>query len=616
MSTKAKHDLASLYPQEQRGANVIAYLWARTIVCEGPQCGAKIPLIRALDLDKRTGMKLAIATHGKNVGIKITDKQSATEPTIRGGSATCPVCGFVTGAKRVRSQLSTQRGGANDALCLCIVVSRATGLEFQPSGIRHQEILGDLAKSFRDKGQYSIGDVIIVPPVGAVNPVRPAPNTRGVSAVTSIGISTFSDLFSARQLVAIGYLARLVERAYEGICKQSGKDIAKAAATCLACAVDRLADYNSSLCTWVSSGCFIGHAYTKQALSNVWDFAEVYPFSAATGSFQGAVEWIVRVLKANVESTPAGATVVQSDARDLPLPADSVDVFFTDPPYYAEIPYGDIGDFFYVWLRKSLGGVEPDLLNNVLVDRTRELIVTQSCQGIVKDSAYFEGGITECCIRLREVAKPSSVGVIVFANSKTHAWEAMLAAILEGGFQIVGSWPIDTEMPTRTRARGAASLQSSIHLVCRPRENLDGSVRTDEIGDWRDVLTELPRRIQEWMPRLAEEGVMGADAIFACLGPALEIFSRYSRVEKASGEVVSLKEYLEQVWAAVAKEALTMIFTGADATGFEEDARLTAMWLWTLKTGDSNDSGKFRRGRRERRGRRNRKKGQGWRFCP
>jgi hypothetical protein len=109
------------------------------------------------------------------------------------------------------------------------------------------------------------------------------------------------------------------------------------------------------------------------------------------------------------------------------------------------------------------------------------------------------------------------------------------------------------------------------------------------MGDWRDVLLDLPRRIHEWMPRLAEEGVVGADAIFACLGPALEIFSRYSRVEKASGDVVTLKEYLEQVWAAVAKEALTMIFTGADATGFEEDARITAMWLWTLKTGNGNE---------------------------
>ena len=110
----------------------------------------------------------------------------------------------------------------------------------------------------------------------------------------------------------------------------------------------------------------------------------------------------------------------------------------------------------------------------------------------------------------------------------------------------------------------------------------------DEIGDWRDVLQELPRRIHEWMPRLAQEGVVGADAIFACLGPALEIFSRYSRVEKPNGDQVTLKEYLEYVWAAVSKEAISMIFAGADTTGFEEDARLTAMWLWTLSPGLSN----------------------------
>jgi len=174
--------------------------------------------------------------------------------------------------------------------------------------------------------------------------------------------------------------------------------------------------------------------------------------------------------------------------------------------------------------------------------------------------------------------------VIVFAHKTTTGWETQLKAMIEAGWIITGSWPIDTERPGRLRANNAAALASSIHLICRPRENPDGSIRTDEIGDWRDVLAALPKRIHEWMPRLAEEGIVGADAIFACLGPALEIFSRYSRVEKASGEVVPLKEYLEYVWAAVAKEALNMIFEGAETTGFEEDARLTAMWLWTLST--------------------------------
>ena len=145
-------------------------------------------------------------------------------------------------------------------------------------------------------------------------------------------------------------------------------------------------------------------------------------------------------------------------------------------------------------------------------------------------------------------------------------------------------------MGTRLRAHDSAALASSVHLVCRPRPDAEAAQsaiqnRQSEIentGDWRDVLAELPGRIHAWMPRLAAEGVVGADAIFACLGPALEIFSRYSRVEKASGDPVTLREYLEHVWAAVSREALALIFEGADTSEFEEDARLTAMWLWTL----------------------------------
>lgn len=167
----------------------------------------------------------------------------------------------------------------------------------------------------------------------------------------------------------------------------------------------------------------------------------------------------------------------------------------------------------------------------------------------------------------------------------------MLQAVISAGWVVVASWPIDTERGTRLRARNSAVLGSSIHLVCRPRENSDRKVPTEQSGDWREVLQELPRRIHEWMPRLAEEGVVGADAIFACIGPALEIFSRYSRVEKASGEQVSLRDYMEYVWAAVAQEALRFVFEGLDASGFEEDARLTAIWLWTLSTGNGISAG-------------------------
>ena len=222
--------------------------------------------------------------------------------------------------------------------------------------------------------------------------------------------------------------------------------------------------------------------------------------------------------------------------------------------------------------------------SEIVVDRPHEL------SNSTHDIAYYERELTKAFAEGRRVVRPDGVGTIVFASKTTASWEAILKAVVDAGWIITGSWPIDTEMEARIAAAGQARLASSVHLVCRPRENPNGSVRTDEIGDWRDVLQALPIRIHEWMPRLAEEGVVGADAIFACLGPALEIFSRYSRVEKASGDIVTLKEYLEHVWAAVSKEALSVIFEGADTEGFEPDARLTAMWLWTLG-GVAKDAG-------------------------
>jgi hypothetical protein len=189
--------------------------------------------------------------------------------------------------------------------------------------------------------------------------------------------------------------------------------------------------------------------------------------------------------------------------------------------------------------------------------------------------------MTHALNEARRIIMADGIMVLVFAHKETAAWEALLSAVVNSGWVITGSWPIDTENARRLRAQGSATLESSIHLVCRPRIV---SETGRHIGDWRDVLRELPERIHEWMPRLAAEGVVGADAIFACLGPALEVFSKYEHVERASGERVGLGAYLEHVWAAVAREALSMVFGNADASGFEPDARVTAMWLWTIST--------------------------------
>jgi putative DNA methylase len=326
-----------------------------------------------------------------------------------------------------------------------------------------------------------------------------------------------------------------------------------------------------------------------QSLPIKWDFAEVAPFASGSGNWEGAVGWVVRVLEEVSAGNSQPGIAEKASATEQPLPDDSAELVFTDPPYYDAVPYADLSDLFYVWLKRSIGPLHPAFFQERTTQKDGEIVqlAERNPKYAFKTRAYFEGLMVKALTESRRVEAPSGLAVIVFAHKETAAWETMLQAVISAGWTAVASWPFDTERAGRLRAMDSAALASSVHLVCRPREYADGSVRVGEVGDWRDVLAELPRRIHDWMPRLAAEGVVGADAIFACLGPALEIFSRYSRVEKSSGEPVLLREYLEQVWAAVSKEALSMIFKDADTAGLEPDARLTAMWLWTLGGGAS-----------------------------
>jgi adenine-specific DNA methylase len=512
------------------------------------------------------------------------NEKEVEKGTSKGGSATCPVTGFTTQANHVKTQLSNQVGGADNARLTSVYIESSQGRRFRMPNLNDLKVFQstknvDLSLSLvQDKQDCQDAKI---------NPIRPYKNTRGLSAVTRIGCNSFADLYNRRQLLC----NRIFHSIVESIDDIPDYEMKRALITILALAANRLASQNSSVSRWDSTRLTIKGAFSKQALAVVWDFAEANPLSNGSSNWQGAIDWIIWFINVTEPISLTGQ-VFQSSATELFLPIDSVSAIITDPPYFAAIPYGDLSDFFYVWLRRSLKKIYPDLLKSVLVDKTEELIVT-NCQktreGKLKDENYFRSGMTDALSKARQIAIPSGIGVVIYAEATTVGWEAILSALIDAGWIVTASWSIDTEMQNRTRANGTASLQSSVHLVCRPRENPDGTLR-EEIGDWRDVLQELPKRIKEWMPRLTEQGVVGADAIFACLGPALEIFSRYSSVEKASGEIVPLREYLEYVWAAISKEALSTIFKDADTSNFEEDARLTAMWLWTLSA-DPSPSG-------------------------
>jgi adenine-specific DNA methylase len=586
---ETRKELTEFYPKDADGSVPIAYLWARTIQCEGPGCGAVIPLMRSMWLSKKGNRTAAvkIITHDADKRIEfeiITNPKpkDVRAGTVRRSACTCPFCNYTTPAENARKQFVSRDGGANDAMLVAVVLLSATGAtHFRKSNSNDYKVF-KRAESVLSRKIQSVQKQSIVPN-------EPLPYLRSIFNVNLLGINEWGKLFNSRQALALVTLVDKTRLAIDKIHFQTNDDkFSVAIGTCLAMAVDRCADYWSSLAVW--AGDFVAHTFGRQALGIIWDYAEVAGFSGGSGNYAGAIEWIYRCLARESASFAYAAHVNLASASEHPLPDDSAQAFITDPPYYDAVPYADLSDFFYVWLKRTIGNYYKDIFDSTLTRKNGEIVQLSERNEMYsyKTREYFENLMKQSMSEGRRILQPEGIGVVVFAHKTTTGWETQLKAMIDAGWTITGSWPIDTERPGRLRANNAAALASSIHLVCRPRENPDGSLRMDDIGDWRDVLAELPKRIHDWMPRLAEEGVVGADAIFACLGPALEVFSRYSRVEKASGEQVTLKEYLEQVWSVVAKEALNMIFEGADTSGFEEDARLTAMWLWTLNAGATN----------------------------
>ncbi len=615
--SEVSKELAPFYPTDKDGALPIAYLWARTILSEAPGQGdipIEVPLMRSMWLTKKHGRRRAlrwvrdsdgkVKTHNLEVVYFVNETPVAKrvrrpvvemfEPTrdsevesgtVAKGSATCPVTGFTTPVASVRSQLKPRTGGSFDSRLMCCVYAFAdrAGKEFRLPNA--QAVAGiELARQRIVENILGRGTDDVEIPTECINPSEP----RRIP-IPLYGMTRWYHLFNPRQLWVLVVFSRCLER----LKKQREVDPAlrEAVLVVLALSISKIADRNSTLCRWISQNEAPGYTFGRQALPMLWDYAESAPLNSG-GGWEGILSDNVDTLREQcVGSNPGTAQRASADERILP--DNSVDLLCTDPPYYYSIPYAHLSDFFYVWLRRLLRSEMPSLLADSETDKKREIVQNlphKEVAAIQRTREDYEKGMNLALTVASAEAKPGAIGVVVFAHTETAAWESLLAALVDAEWCVTGSWPIDTEREARIIAQRQSTLASSVHLVCRPRRTHENGTVT-AVGEWRDVLAAMPKRIHEWMPRLAAEGVVGADAIFACLGPALEVFSRFDRVEKASGDAVSLREYLEHVWAAVSAEALSMIFKDADAAGLEPDARLTAMWLWTLGGGQPHENG-------------------------
>jgi len=604
-------ELADLFPASENQRRPVAYLWARSVRCETPNCGAEIPLVRSFWLSTRKGAKTALraiviksAEGPPTIALEVFQPArdaDVASGTIRLAKAKCLACHTVLPPERLRSQMREQHGGADTifdpagnrlggARLLAVVSERMEGR----GGKLFREPTAEDYRAVRLAQERVIA--LHAGPSG-LNPVPDEPVSQdGTGSVgggyrtRKYGIERFGQFFSARQ--------KFVYASFAGVIAdlQAGDDVLK---ELLALALDKVIDFNCSLSKWRPAHEDIGDLFGRQALPMVWDYVETNVLARTYVGFERAVSHAAKVISFVRASTTNVGNVQVADARYHPLPAEAAEVFFIDPPYYDAVPYADLADFFFVWLKRALPGHpllrDPFMPENRLTPKAGEIVrdeVNHLDGRPKKTHQFYEKEMGAAFAEGLRLLKPDGIGCVVFAHKTTEGWEALLGGMIKGGWIIVGSWPIATEMSSRLRARESAALATSVHLVCRPRP------ANAPVGDWGNVLRELPKRVGDWMERLQSEGIRGADLVFACIGPALEIFSRYSGVETADGREVKLAEYLEKVWEVVGRAALEQVLGTAEAKArngaagaVEEDARLTALFLWTLQSTNGGSTG-------------------------
>lgn len=579
----------------------VAYLWTRTVQCKNPACGGTVPLVRQTWLAKKndsnrfTALKASTRMEQadeKTVKYEVVEATTPNglgfDPTrgSKGGSVACPFCDTVVDNNYVMAEGKSKRLGKQlMAVVFTKLYQRAgkTYLSHQNPALSSLRISDDeiLARINR----MNTEDLLLSKNPGileeTIRQERPSPNARGLSAVTRYGFTRYSDLFTPRQLLSLLTFVVQTKRAYREM-RQLGYDEnrAKAITTYLGMLIDRLADYNSSFCSWHNTREVIGHTFARQALSMVWDFVEINPLGDASGNAKTAIEWITDVIE-TCSDLGQSANVWRGSATQPPFADNFIDAIITDPPYYDNVPYSDLSDFFFVWLKLSIGFLYPQHFSSVLSPKKKEAIMDSGrSQGDVQIAkAFYEETMAKAFIEAARMLKPGGPLVVVYAHKTTIGWATLVDALRTAGFTVTEAWPLDTEMGARIRAIDTASLASSIFLVARRRENSDTGSYENE------VLPELRRIVRERVETLWTQGITGADLVIACVGAGLRAFTRYARVEYANGQEVPADSFLTEVEGAVLEGLLAKIF-GVNQAGVSQVDGITrfyVLWRYTYR---------------------------------
>lgn len=605
----AKDELGKFYPEDnskklvgrnkincKEGWIPVSYIWARTVPCQNPNCGLEIPLIRQYWLARKKNKQIAYRPiidkindtidfeilEGDNLKNAIKKGFDPSEGTVSRANVTCPSCNQVIESKKLRS-ISKQSNMQERLISIVFHHPDQCGKRYRIANAGDLKTFSNAKKELQKKiKNYNNPEEII--------PNEDIPLMSGTFNVPLYGLDKWEKLFNSRQLLSLTTLMENIWESYDKIynevklIKQKNTDInfdndslTKSVLGYLSLLLTREIDFSSSLCVWDSSAEISKHTFGRQALPMTWDYSEVNPFSGSTGSLRAQLRYLLKSLRNFFTNNDIKPSVQQFSATGIPYDDKTFDAIFTDPPYYNSVPYADLSDFFYVWLKRTLNKFFPQLFATPLTPKTEEAVEMSgwdSKRYSHKDDTFFEKQLGKSFQEMYRVLKSGGISIIVYAHKTTEGWETMLNALINAGFIVTASWPIHTEMKSRLRAKASAALASSIYMVCRKSER-------KSLGFWKDLKPKIKTKVEKKLKQFWNEGIVGGDLFISAIGPGMEVFSKYKEVEKYSGKQVTTNELLTYIRSITTDFVVNRLLKDASPSQIDKESQFYLAYRWT-----------------------------------
>lgn len=529
-------EIGHLYPVDKDGNKPIAYYWGRTATCSNPTCGAEVPTLKQFYLSRKPDKKIYLNPIIKGTDIQFEIKKGVCDesPWMSRGNLTCPCCGNVTDIKTVKKQFVNNTSGER---ILAVIWDGDNGKRYALPTEIDINAYNNIAFIAADKPQESM----------------PIKYTQAMPSCTW-GLSKWGDMFSDRQIHMLQSLLDNYTKLKNELNDIFSEDYKKALVTYLAIWFDRISIINTSYGRWHVGRETLEHPYARQAISMMFDYPESNPFCTSTGSASNQLDWIVRYIEGESYSfNPVNCNNASSGEKSQ-FDKKSLAAVITDPPYYDAIAYADISDFFYVWLKRTLGDVFPLNFAFPLTPKSNECTALKHHHDGNYETAkqHFEDKLRDIFSAIEY--QTEGVVSIMFAHQSTEAWTTLCNSVLDSNMNISGSWAIDTELANRTVGLSGDALGSSVTVSCVTSHK-------SGFGDYKEVQNEILQVVKREVKELYALGFRGADLLTACFGKAVSVFGRYETVEKSDGSEVTVSELLEMAKEAAFKAIISDIDT-------------------------------------------------------